>query len=317
MPIGDGMGPSIFSRPLSGPIPFLSLPSWYHLSSRFHVMEMKKENRSTESEDKARLAILELSHMMSVPMSLVAVIKMKVPEAIWEGGSNTPLTAPQILHRIRPQGGGDADNLQRILRMLTSYNIFAEHFSQTGERKYSLTHIGKTLVPDSQGLTYASFMLQHHQEELMRAWQLVGETVEDPTTEPFMKANGEGVLSYYNRREDARVLLGKSMQGMSIPFMRELLENYDGFHGVETVVDVGGNTGICLQMIMSKFPSVRNGINFDLPHSILSAPQIPGVTHVGGNAFDFVPEADAIFMKIEEVAEKGNCVVGMISLEKT
>ncbi|KAK7284433.1 hypothetical protein RJT34_19179 [Clitoria ternatea] len=260
-------------------------------------MEMKKESRITESEDKARLAILELAHMMSVPMSLVAVIKMKVPEAIWEGGSNTPLSARQILHRIRPQGGGDADNLERILRMLTSYDIFAEHFSESGERKYSLTYIGKTLVPDSQGLSYAPYMLQHHQEELMRAWQLVGETVEDSTTEPFKKANGEGVLSYYDRRADARDLLGEAMQGMSIPFMREMLEQYDGFEGVETLVDVGGNTGVCLRMIMSKFPSVRIGINFDLPHSLVSASKIPGVTHVGGCAFEFVPQGDAIFMK--------------------
>ncbi|KAK7284564.1 hypothetical protein RJT34_19311 [Clitoria ternatea] len=167
-------------------------------------------------------------------MSLVAVIKMKVPEAIWEGSSNTPLSARQILHRIRPQGGGDADNLDRIL-------------------------------------------------QLMRAWQL---TVEDPTTEPFKKANGEGVLSYYDRRADARDLLGEAMQGMSIPFMREMLEQYDGFEGVETLVDVGGNAGVCLQMIMSKFPSVRIAINFDLPHSVVSASKIPGVTHVGGSAFE-------------------------------
>ena len=117
----------------------------------------------TESQSKARLAILELAHMMSVPMSLIAVINLKVPEAIWQGGSNTPLSASQILTCIRPHGGGDAENLQRILRLLTSYNIFVEHLSNSGERKYSLTDISKTLVDDKDGLSYAYYMLQHHE----------------------------------------------------------------------------------------------------------------------------------------------------------
>ena len=114
----------------------------------------------TESQNQARLAILELAHMMSIPMSLIAVINLKVLEATWQGGSNTPLSASRILTRIRPHGGGDAEILQRIL---TSYNIFVEHLSSSGERKYSLDDVGKTLVADAEGLSYAHYMLQHHE----------------------------------------------------------------------------------------------------------------------------------------------------------
>ena len=126
-------------------------------------MDLTNGAAVTESQSKARLAILELGHMMSVPMSLVSVINLKVPEAIWQGGSNIPLSASQILTSIRPNGGGDAENLQRILRLLTSYNIFVEHLTSNGERRYSLTDIGKTLVPDNEGLSYAYYMLQHHE----------------------------------------------------------------------------------------------------------------------------------------------------------
>ena len=124
------------------------------------------ENESTESRNKARLAILELANMISVPMSLNAVVQLNVPDAIWQAGSNTPLSASEILARAIPSAAssarGDPENLQRILRMLTSYGVFAEHLDGS-ERKYSLTEIGKTLITDSEGLSYAPYVLQHHQ----------------------------------------------------------------------------------------------------------------------------------------------------------
>ncbi|XP_027338966.1 caffeic acid 3-O-methyltransferase-like [Abrus precatorius] len=264
------------------------------------IVEMKKEvtnNTTTRSESKARLAILELAHMMSVPMSLNAILHLKVPEAMWQDGSNTPLSASQILSIIRPHGGADAENLQRILRLLTSYDIFDEHLCSSGQRKYSLSEIGKTLVDDEQGLSYAYYMLQHHQDALMRAWPLVGEAVVDPTTEPFVKANGEGAIGYYTKRGDVVGLLYKAMAGMAGPLMREILQVYDGFEGVETLVDVGGNTGVSLRMIMDSFPNIRKGINFDLPDMVARAAPIPGITHVGGDALEYVPPGDAVFIK--------------------
>lgn len=129
---------------------------------------MAEEN--TESRNQARLAILELANMISVPMSLNAVVLLNVPDAIWQGGSNTPLSASQILTCVLPSGG-DPENLQRILRMLTTYGVFAEHLnSATAERKYSLTDVGKTLVTDSHGLSYAPYVLQHHQVYIFIGW---------------------------------------------------------------------------------------------------------------------------------------------------
>lgn len=124
------------------------------------------EDESSETRKRARVAILELANMISVPMSLNAVVRLNVADAIWQGGTNSPLSASEILARIHPSGG-DPENLQRILRMLTSYGVFAEHLNADAiERKYSLTEIGKTLVTDGEGLSYAPYVLQHHQVSL-------------------------------------------------------------------------------------------------------------------------------------------------------
>lgn len=215
-------------------------------------------------------------------MSLNAIVRLNVPDAIWANGLNAPLSASQILARVLPlssssSNGPDPDNLQRILRMLTTYHVFAEHLNPTtSDRTYSLTEIGKTLVTDSDGLSYAPYVLQHHQDELMRAWPLVHEAVMEPTSEPFVKANGEPAYQYYGKKPDMNGLMQKAMSGTSVPFMKALLDGYDGFDGVVRLVDVGGSAGDCLRMILQKHPNVKEGINFDLPEVVAKAPSIPG-----------------------------------------
>ncbi|KAL4365986.1 hypothetical protein AHAS_Ahas07G0160900 [Arachis hypogaea] len=217
------------------------------------------EDESSENRKQARLTILELANMISVPMSLNAVVRLNVADAIWQGGTNNPLSAIEILKRVLPAGNGDAENLQRVLRMLASYGVFNEHTPSGagGERKYSLTDVGKTLVTDSEGLSFAPYVLQHHQDALMRAWPLVHEAVVDPSKEPFERANGEAAYSYYLKQGDMNELMVKAMSGVSVPFMRAMLQAYDGFRGVERLVDVGGSGGDCLRMILQKHPMSR------------------------------------------------------------
>ncbi|KAM7270229.1 hypothetical protein ACFE04_029443 [Oxalis oulophora] len=70
---------------------------------------------------------------------------------------------------------------------------------------------------------------------------------------------------------------------------------FEKSHGCH-MIDVGGGTGDVITSIVKKHPQIT-GINFDLPHVLSTAPEIHGVTHVGGNMFEAIPKADAIFMK--------------------
>ncbi|KAM0882044.1 hypothetical protein ACQ4PT_032527 [Festuca glaucescens] len=89
-----------------------------------------------------------------------------------------------------------------------------------------------------------------------------------------------------------------AMTGVSKPFMETLLDGYvGGFDGVETLVDVRGSSGLCLEMIMRRVGTIREGINFDLPSVVAAAPPIPRVRHVGGDMIKSIPSGDAIFMK--------------------
>nr|GMC46415.1 caffeic acid 3-O-methyltransferase [Ipomoea batatas] len=257
---------------------------------------MGSESESAQSS--ARLRIMELANMITVPMSLCAVIRLNVADAIWQGGSNAPLSATEILSSVLPSGGGDALNLQRILRMLTSYGVFHEHINaDASERRYSLSEVGKTLVTDKDGLSYGAYVLQHYQEALMKTWPLVHEAVVDSSSEPFVKVHGEAPYNYYEKKPEMVSLMQKAMSGVSVPFMKAFLDGYHGFQGVTRLVDVGGSTGDCLRMILERHPSITQGINFDLPEVVQNAPNIPGITHVGGDMFKSIPSGDAIFLK--------------------
>lgn len=145
--------------------------------------------------------------------------------------------------------------------------------------RYSLTKVGKTLVTDENGLSHGSYVLQHHQDALMKAWTMVHEAVNDSSIEPFAKANGEPAYSYYGKNSEMNSLMLNAMSGVSVPFMKAILQGYDGFQGVKTLVDVGGSGGDCLKMILEKHTDIELGINFDLPEVVEKAPQIPSKFH--------------------------------------
>ncbi|KAF0934606.1 hypothetical protein E2562_025690 [Oryza meyeriana var. granulata] len=251
------------------------------------------------SPAEARLAMMELANMVSIPMALTAVIRLGVPAKLSAAGANAPLSAADLL----PAGHPDPSVLERLLRLLTSRGVFSEHRAGAGAsspRRFALTVLGRTLVPGPSGASYADYVLQHHQDALVRAWPHLHEAVLDPAgPEPFARANaGVPAYAYYGQDKEANEVMLRAMTGVSEPFMEALLDSYGGgFEGVRTLVDVGGSSGACLEMIMRRVRTIREGVNFDLPDVVAAAPPIPGVKHVGGDMFNSIPSGDAIFMK--------------------
>ena len=94
---------------------------------------------------------------------------------------------------------------------------------------------------------------------------------------PFNKAYGMTAFEYHGTDPRFNKVFNRGMSDHSTISVKKILEIYDGFEGLKTLVDVGGGTGATLNMIVSKHPSMK-GINFDLPHVIEDAPAYPGMT---------------------------------------
>ncbi|XP_049933377.1 nicotinate N-methyltransferase 1-like isoform X2 [Nymphaea colorata] len=253
----------------------------------------------------ARLRMMYLANLISVPMALHAAVKLSIPDLVWQGGANLPISPKQLAALIQSKLGlatePDTANLQRILQVLASHGVFEEVLESGSQaaKAFRLTHIGQTLVPDEQGLSLGAYILRNYQDAFVQAWPHLHESVLDPRQEPFKRAHGVPVYDYYARDSTCNLLMQKAMSSISLPFLRAVLDSYDGFgsEGLKRIiVDVGGSSGSCVAMIVDRYPGLQ-GINFDLPQVVADAPQHKGVTHIGGNMFDYVPEGDIIFMK--------------------
>lgn len=92
---------------------------------------------------------------------------------------------------------------------------------------------------------------------------------------PFNRAYGMTAFEYHGKDPRFNKVFNNGMSGHSTITMKKILETYKAFEGLKSIVDVGGGTGATLNMIVSKYPTIK-GINFDLPHVIDDAPSYPG-----------------------------------------
>lgn len=236
-----------------------------------------------ETAAEARLAMMELANMISVPMALHAFVALNIPDALRHADQD-PLSAADVLRRLPGVSPtASPENLQRLLRLLASHRVVHEHFMDDGgPRRYSLTAIGWTLVsPEADGrgsgTSYAAYVLQHHQVALLRAWPRLADAVLDADADPFKLANGVSAYDHYGQNPDMNELMQRAMTGLSAPVMEAVMDGYsDGFRGVRKLVDVGGSAGTSLRLIMDRFPNVSEGVNFDLPEVVARAPTLPG-----------------------------------------
>ncbi|KAL8188566.1 hypothetical protein R6Q57_029854 [Mikania cordata] len=130
----------------------------------------------------------------------------------------------------------------------------------------------------------------------MESWYYLKDAVLDGGI-PFNKAYGMSAFEYHGKDQRFNKVFNSGMFNHSTMTMKKIVDLYDGFSGLKTLVDVGGGIGASLNMITSKHTSLK-GINFDLPHVIEDATTYHGIEHVGGDMFESVPNGDAIFMKV-------------------
>ncbi|BAT83322.1 hypothetical protein LR48_Vigan03g019900 [Vigna angularis] len=194
-----------------------------------------------------------------------------------------------------------ANRLERLLRLLASYSLLTVSSRSDGDggsvRVYGVSASGKYFVRDENGDGYlASFTSFLCHPALSGVWLNFKEVVIDPEIDLFKKVHGMSKFEYFGKYPEINHVFNTAMYDICTTHMKKILEVYTGYEGISILVDVGGGTGQCLKMIISKYPSIK-GINFDLPHVIENSSPIPGVEHVGGNMFEGVPQGDAIMLK--------------------
>ncbi|KAI3807802.1 hypothetical protein L1987_23736 [Smallanthus sonchifolius] len=241
---------------------------------------------------------MQLVASTSFPMVLETVIKLKVLEAIAEAGPDAQLTAHEIVSRLLIPNQDAPEMVDRMLRLLASYSIVTcmegVHESRP-VRVYGLTPVAKYFIPNEDGASLSGLMQLNQEKVAIGTWSALKDSIVEGGV-AFDKVHGTHAYEYSTSDARFNEVFNNAMLNNTNIIMKKILECYNGFNNLESVVDVGGGLGITTNMIVTKHPNIK-GINFDLPHVTQCAPLYPGIQHVGGDMFKEVPHGDAIFMK--------------------
>nr|WMX25282.1 O-methyltransferase OMT4 [Lophophora williamsii] len=236
----------------------------------------------------------------SVPaMVLKALIELDVLELIKRAGPGAQLSPAQIVAQLPTKNPDAGTMLDRMLRLLASYEILSCS-TQTlpdgrVERLYGLAPVCQFFTNNEDGATLGAIVQLSQEKLVVESWYHLKDAVLDGGI-PFKKAQGMTIYEYPKTDPRFNQVFNSGMSNYSTIIMRDLLERYKGFEGISTLVDIAGGTGASINMVVSKYPTIK-GINFDLPHVIKDAPSYDGVEHVGGDMFESVTKADAMLIK--------------------
>jgi len=255
---------------------------------------------TSEAEElEAAMFAMQLVSFSVLPMVMKTAVELDLLETMAKAGPGAYVSPKDLAAQLKTTNPDAPVMLDRILRLLASYDVLNCSVRDLpgggAERLYGLAPVCKFLVKNADGVSMAPLLLMNQDKVLMESWYYLKDAILDGGI-PFNKAYGMTAFDYHGTDPRFNKVFNLGMSNHSTIAMKKILETYDGFKGLNSIVDVGGGTGATMNMIVSKYPNIK-GINFDLPHVIEDAPSYPGVEHVGGDMFVSVPKADAIFMK--------------------
>ncbi|KAF7820059.1 isoliquiritigenin 2'-O-methyltransferase-like [Senna tora] len=251
------------------------------------------------------LIAYNMAMSMMVPAVLKAALELKIFDIMDKEAGNKKMMSPsQIASHLPVSPYPNLTlKLDRMLRLLASHSLLTCSLQTdekgNSERIYGLSPAGKLFVLSDDGHNFATFNKMVNYPVVVNTWLNYKEAILDEGSDLFKKIHGTYSFYHYLETSDAELRrdFHISMTDLSVMQMEKVLEAYHGFEGISTLIDVGGSNGMCLNMIVSKYPSIK-AINFDLPQVVQHAPSYPGIEHVGGDMLESVPKgADAIMLK--------------------
>ncbi|KAF2907054.1 3-aminomethylindole N-methyltransferase [Oryza sativa Japonica Group] len=253
-----------------------------------------------EKEDEHCLYAQELMFAYNRSMVLRAAVQLGLLDALSAAAGNA-LTADELAEKIQATDKAEvAVSVDRILRYLASFDVVrcSTETSPDGAllRRYMPAPVCRWLTRNNGEGSLAPFTVFVVDEDHLLPWQHIAAAVTSGGPAPFERAHGLLYFEYMGKNQRLGALFDHAMAQHSVILVSKMLERFQGFDGVQQLVDVGGGDGSTLGMITSRYKHIR-GINYDLPHVISQAPSLPGVEHIAGNMYESVPNGDAILLQ--------------------
>ncbi|KAL5731715.1 hypothetical protein ACHQM5_004417 [Ranunculus cassubicifolius] len=247
------------------------------------IIETQQNTRKDDEQD--FLFATQLATGSMFYMAMQVAVELDLFAIIAKAGPDAQISPKDIASQLPTQNPDAATMLDRLLRLLTSYSILTStlvtHESGLVERLYGLGSVCKYLVPNEDGVTISALMLLNQDKVFMDSWWHMKDAILEGGI-PFNKAHGMHLFEYLGVDDKLNGVFNRAMFDHTTLVMKKMLEIYKGFEGRKVVVDVAGGVGTTINLITSKYPTIK-GINFDLPHVIEHCP-----SYAGMDSFNFI-----------------------------
>ncbi|XP_073064298.1 caffeic acid 3-O-methyltransferase 2-like [Primulina eburnea] len=260
---------------------------------------MNTKMEVAQGDEASFLFAMQLASASVLPNVLKVAVELDLLELMKNKGPGAFISPRELAAEI-PTNNPEAHNMvDRILRLLASYSILncrVKTLPDGGvERLYSLAPVCKFYTKNDDGVSLAPLLIMNQDRvQLDILYHLKDAILEGGV--PCEKVYKMSTFEYHITDPRFNEVFNRAMSNSSTILMKRILDTYQGFKGLGTLVDVGGGIGDSLHMILSKHPTIK-AINFDLPHVIQDAPSFASLEHMGGDMFVSVPKGDAIIMK--------------------
>lgn len=260
-------------------------------------MELPNRNGST---NKGMITINESKNFQALighetqtvigTMALKCAVDLRIPDHIHAYGTHMPLHDLARAISIPPSKD---PMLRRLMRVLVKKGYFEE----PEEATYCLTPISHTLLWD--GSTSLASSVRLLCETMVRPMHFFSDWFKVEGSSPFEMANGGKTLwEIVSEKPELNCLFNEAMANRCTQMVKSAVQQYpELFHGVKTLVDVGGGNGTTARIIAEAFPELRCTV-FDLPHVIATLPESKLFGKVAGDMFEAIPPADVVVLQV-------------------
>jgi hypothetical protein len=235
------------------------------------------------------MALMQMLFGKHITYCISAVARLGVADHMTAG--------PVHVQKLAEKTGSHAPSLYRVMRMLSSLDVFEE----LPDKSFALKPIGDLLRTDNpNSMRYSA--IQMGERWSTRAMEHFTDTVrtgEDGVTKAF----GKNVFEVFRESPEEAEVFNKSMTAFSSVLVDPIVASYD-FSWIDRIADIGGGHGYLLASILNKNPHLH-GVVYDLAEVIAGAPGEPHfdgcqnrVEFQAGSFFERVPSGcDAYIMK--------------------
>ncbi|PIN26259.1 Hydroxyindole-O-methyltransferase [Handroanthus impetiginosus] len=230
-------------------------------------------------------------------MSLKCAVQLCIPDIIHK--HRKPITLSQLVDALQINKA-KSDFVYRLMRMLTHSKFFINvKISDDDDNEnegYWLTPASCFLLRD-EPMSMAPLVLGVLDPIIMDPWHHVSKCFRNESPSPFITKHEMSFWEYAGTEQMLNLLFNDAMARDAWFCSSLAIKEWEQvFKGLKSMVDVGGGTGTLAKAIAGALPGLKCTV-LDLPHVVDGLKGAENLSYVGGNMFQYIPPADAIFLK--------------------